>query len=76
MMAGHLHSHSGEQPAQTEGSLIRWAPYYDLVTNLMTLGQAPRLRKTTVDQALIEPGDSVLDVGCGTGEVTLLAKTR
>lgn len=75
-MTGHFHSHSVEQPAQTEGSLIRWAPYYDLVTNLMTLGQAPRLRKTTVDQALIQPGDSVLDVGCGTGEVTLLAKTR
>ena len=75
-MAHHFHSHSVEQPAQTEGNLIRWAPYYDLVTNLMTLGQARRLRKMTVDQALINPGDSVLDVGCGTGEVTLLAKIR
>lgn len=75
-MAHHFHSHSAEQAAQTEGSLIRWAPYYDFVTNLMTLGQARRLRNTTVDQALIKPGDSVLDVGCGTGEVTLPAKTR
>jgi len=75
-MTPHSHSHSVEGPAQTEGALIRWAPYYDIVTNLMTLGQARRLRKTTVDQALIKPGDSVLDVGCGTGEVTLLAKTR
>ena len=70
------HFYSVEQPAQTEGSLIRWAHYYDLVTNLMTLGQAPRLRKMTVDKALIKPGDLVLDVGCGTGEVTLLAKRR
>ena len=70
------HSHSVEQPAQTEGSLIRWAPYYDIFTNILTVGQAGRLRRATIDQALIKPGDSVLDVGCGTGEVTLPAKTR
>jgi len=70
------HSHSVEHPAQTEGTLIRWAPYYDLAVNLTTVGHAPRLRKLTVDNALINPGDSVLDVGCGTGEVSLLAKTR
>ena len=70
------HFHRVEQPAQTEGRLIRWASYYDLTVNILTLGQARRLRKMTVDQALIKPGDDVLDVGCGTGEVTLLAKTR
>jgi ubiquinone/menaquinone biosynthesis C-methylase UbiE len=75
-MAHHTHSHSMEQPAQTEGTLIRWAPYYDFTVNLVTLGKARALRKMTVAQALIKPGDSVLDVGCGTGEVTLLAKTR
>jgi len=75
MMAHHFHSHSVEKPAQTEGTLIRWAPYYDLAVNLTTLGHARLLRKLTVDNALIRPGDSVLDVGCGTGEVTLLAKT-
>ena len=75
-MAQHFHSHSVEQAAQTEGSLIRWAPYYDFVTNIMTLGQARRLRHTTVDLALIQPGDGVLDIGCGTGEVTLPAKLR
>ena len=68
------HFHSAEHPAETEGTLIRWAPYYDLAVSLTTLGQAPRLRRMTVAQALIKPNDSVLDVGCGTGEVTLLAK--
>ena len=75
-MSDHFHSHSIEQPAQTEGSLIRWAPYYDFTVNVLTLGKARSLRRLTVDQALIKPGDRVLDVGCGTGEVTLLAKTR
>ncbi|MEP7136785.1 MAG: methyltransferase domain-containing protein [Chloroflexota bacterium] len=72
----HFHSHTIEQPAQTQGRLIRWAPYYDLFTNLLTLGQSSRLRKLTVDHALIKPGDTVLDVGCGTGDVTIPAKVR
>jgi len=72
----HHHSHSIEQPAQTEGRLIRWAPYYDLSVNLITFGQSWRLRKMTVNHALINPGDSVLDVGCGTGEIAIPAKIR
>ena len=75
-MTQHKHSHSIEQPAQTEGRLIRWAPYYDLMVNITSLGHAGMLRRMTVDNALIHPGDSVLDVGCGTGEVALLARTR
>ena len=70
------HSRSIEQPAQTEGSLIRWAPYYDFAVNIISLGHARLLRKMTVANALIKSGDSVLDVGCGTGEVALLAKTH
>lgn len=75
-MAHHSHSHSMEEPAHTEGSMIRWAGYYDFTVNLMTLGHAGRMRSMTIEHALIKPGDSVLDVGCGTGEVTLRAKLR
>ena len=70
------HLNSVEQPPQTDGLLIRWGSYYDLAVTMTTLGQDQRLRKATVDQAWIKPGDHVLDVGCGTGEVALLAKTR
>ncbi len=75
-MVHHSHSHTAEGPAQTEGKLIRWATYYDFVTNFMMVGHARMLRRMTIDGALIKAGESVLDIGCGTGEVALLAKTR
>ena len=71
-----MHFHSHDNPAQTEGILIRWASSYDFMTNILTLGQAGRLRKLTIDLALLKPGETVLDVGCGTGAVTIPAKRR
>jgi demethylmenaquinone methyltransferase/2-methoxy-6-polyprenyl-1,4-benzoquinol methylase/phosphoethanolamine N-methyltransferase len=72
----HTHPHGRETPAQTEGRLIRWASFYDLSANIMTLGRVRRLRTLTVDHALLKPGESVLDVGCGTGGVTIPAKLK
>jgi ubiquinone/menaquinone biosynthesis C-methylase UbiE len=72
----HTHAHTHDSPAQTEGRLIRWAPFYDIFANIMTLGQIRRLRSMTVDLALLKPGENVLDVGCGTGAVTIPAKIR
>ena len=72
----HTHTHSPESPAQTEGRLIRWASFYDLTVNLMTFGLVHRLRTKTVDHALLKPVEKVLDVGCGTGGVTIPAKLR
>ena len=72
----HIHTHPSKSPAQTEGRLIRWASSYDVTVNIMTFGRAGRLRRMTVDQALLRPGESLLDVGCGTGAVTVPAKIR
>lgn len=69
-----FHSHTA--PARTEGILIRWASAYDFLTNLLTFGQAGRLRKMTIDVSLLKPGESLLDVGCGTGGVTIPGKLR
>ena len=72
----HTHTHTHEATAQTEGRLIRWASLYDGLIDLMTLGQMRRLRQMTVDQARIRLGESILDVGCGTGAVTIPAKMK
>jgi ubiquinone/menaquinone biosynthesis C-methylase UbiE len=60
----------------TTGRTIGWAEHYDLVVQLLTLGRAKALRQLTIDQAQLRSGEAVLDVGCGTGDLTLLAKQR
>jgi ubiquinone/menaquinone biosynthesis C-methylase UbiE len=47
---------------------------YDAYMKKATFGREQALRKTTVKLAGIKPGDSVLEVGCGTGTLTLAAK--
>ncbi len=72
-----MHTHSAtDDPAVTEGFVIRWAAFYDPLVKVMTLGQAARLRRQSVALAAIDTGDVVLDVGCGTGDLTLAAQRR
>ncbi|RPJ19911.1 MAG: methyltransferase domain-containing protein [Chloroflexi bacterium] len=71
-----MHTHGVESPAKTEGRLIRWVSFYDALANIVTLGQIGRLRQMTIEQALLQPGETLLDVGCGTGGVTIPAKRR
>jgi ubiquinone/menaquinone biosynthesis C-methylase UbiE len=56
--------------------MIRWATGYDRFAHMMTLGKAPAVRRKTAELAQIKSGDAVLDVGCGTGELTIRAKAR
>jgi ubiquinone/menaquinone biosynthesis C-methylase UbiE len=67
------HAHADAAPA-TRGRLIRWARYYDPCVSLLMFGRRNRLRRMTVALAHIQPGATVLEVGCGTGDVALAAK--
>jgi ubiquinone/menaquinone biosynthesis C-methylase UbiE len=65
-------SNTDSAPA-TRGAVIRWAGHYDQVVSLLTLGRRARLRNMTIALARIQPGDRVLEVGCGTGDVAIAA---
>lgn len=49
------------------------APRYDLITRLLSYGQDQRWKAAVIDRARIRPGERVLDVACGTGDLALRA---
>jgi demethylmenaquinone methyltransferase/2-methoxy-6-polyprenyl-1,4-benzoquinol methylase/phosphoethanolamine N-methyltransferase len=57
----------------THGSVIRWARSYDLLTRLVGAGPKSKSRREVIRNANLRAGESVLDVGCGPGVLTLMA---
>jgi demethylmenaquinone methyltransferase/2-methoxy-6-polyprenyl-1,4-benzoquinol methylase len=54
----------------------RVASRYDLLNSLMSAGLHHRWRERAADQAALSPGDSALDICCGTGDLTLELASR
>jgi ubiquinone/menaquinone biosynthesis C-methylase UbiE len=64
-----------DNPApDTKGRVVHWPVRYDLLVALLTLGRERRFRERLLEPARLRTGESVLDVGCGTGTLAIAAK--
>lgn len=67
---------SKKDPAKIREMFAAIAARYDRLNQLMTFGQHRAWRRQVVERLKLEPGDVVLDIGAGTGDLALQASSR
>ena len=58
----------------TSGLVLHWAARYDVLAWLVLRGRERAFREKVLRLARVEQGESILDVGCGTGTLAIAAK--
>ena len=79
--ARHFHSEASEASAkETKGLILNGGWRYDLgiwfIDTFVFRGQLRELRQRTANLARMQPGEQVLDVGCGTGTLAIEVQSR
>jgi ubiquinone/menaquinone biosynthesis C-methylase UbiE len=72
----HIHNQPKiKNGPKTTGLTIHWASHYDFMTTLLGFGANHRNSRMVVELAKVKAGDNVLDLACGTGNLTLTAQS-
>jgi ubiquinone/menaquinone biosynthesis C-methylase UbiE len=79
--ARHRHSETSKvSKKETKGLVLDRGWRYDLMVEFFDIfffrGKIRELRKRTADLARMQPGEQVLDVGCGTGTLAIEVARR
>ncbi|MEY4117685.1 MAG: ubiquinone/menaquinone biosynthesis methyltransferase UbiE [Planctomycetota bacterium] len=65
----------GDKPEKVQAMFAAIARAYDLNNRLHSFGMDQSWRKVAVRMAAVRPGDDVVDIACGTGDLTELFAT-
>jgi len=67
----------GDKPEKVQAMFASIARAYDLNNRLHSFGMDQRWRRIAVRMAAVQPGEDIVDIACGTGDLTeLFASTK